>query len=40
MTHQVRANLAADDEGHPLAVRTDRTAIGVTPGRGPTREHG
>ncbi len=36
----VAANLAADEEGHPVTVRKDRTAMGVTPGLGPKRDHG
>lgn len=40
VAHHVQANLAADEEGHKITVRKDRTPMGVTPGLGPEREHG
>lgn len=42
-THAVAhavANLDRDEHGNPIGVRKDRTPMGVTPGRGPRREHG
>ncbi|MDY7084589.1 MAG: BCCT family transporter [Actinomycetota bacterium] len=40
VAEHVRASLDHDAQGRALAVRKDRTPMGVTPGRGPSREHG